>query len=214
MIQFIRHKTARLIAGIIGAEALVVMTGWIFGIEQMTRILPVGTGMRFITSILFLFSSIALYFMSRAVQDEDEVALVILPGTSVVILLVTVTLFVSTAIGTSTGIENAFLVSTSPVEEVYSKSSTGGWPSIPTMVNFTIFGLVGMVSLFPGRLRARTLIYAGYLISIIGLLAVAVYIFNIPEIYHQTRLMSLNSALLFILLGLGLVQIRRPETKQ
>ncbi|MFA6502747.1 MAG: hypothetical protein WCT45_00630 [Candidatus Paceibacterota bacterium] len=217
MIYLIRHRTARFLAYLIGAEALVVMAGWIFTIDWMTRLVPVGRQMQFITAFLFLLSAFGLYFMSRAIQDDDKSAQLGLPGISITILLLSVTLFVGRMLGTPTGIEDLFLDRSNPVL-LSLVFSTTGWPSFPTLLNFSLVGVVGVVALFPGRLRDRSLSYVGGFIVLVGVVASAGYLFSQPMLYYEftvaTPPMSLTGALLSILLGFGLMQIHKPEMPQ
>ena len=212
-----RHRIARLLAGIVGAEALVVMIGWVFGLDQLTRIVPVGINMKFITALLFLLSAVGLYLMSRVIRDGNELALVMLPGIALVIFLVTTTLLVGRLLGTPTGIENLFLNIAGPVD-FSGAPSKEGWPSLFTLINFMLIGLVGVASLFPGFLRERFLTYLGYFIAAIGLVAVVGYTFGLPVLYYGISAsmvpMALNTAVCFILLGFGLTQIYKPETEQ
>lgn len=217
MIRFFRHRAARILAGIIGIEALVVMAGWILGIDLLTRIAPFGINMKFVTAFLFLFGALELYFVSRAVQDEDDVALVLLPGISLAISLVTIALLVGRLFGTSTGIENLFVENLDPAN-FSGTALTGGWPSFPTLINFILLGLAGLASLFPGFFREKLLIYLGCFISLSGLIAIVGYLCNVPVLYYELSIstipMALNTALCFALLGFGLTQINRPERKQ
>lgn len=217
MIHLIRHRTARFLAGIIGVEALVVMTGWIFSIEWMTRIVPAGRPMQFITSVLFLLGASGLYYMSRSIQDDDEMARLVLPGISITILLVSTTLFVGRVLGTPTGIEDLFLERPG-FELLTYASSTVGWPSLPSLLIFSLVGIIGVISLFSGRLRDRTILGVGGFIILTGLIASVGYLFSQPLLYYaftaSTPPMSLTSALFFLLLGFGLIQIHTPELSQ
>jgi len=217
MIHFIRHRTARFLSCLIGAEAIIVMIGWMFHIDWMTRLVPIGRPMQFITAFLFLLSTLGLYSMSRVVQDDDEMAQLGLPGISITILLVSVTLLVGRVLGTPTGIEDLFLERSSPVFLPFV-SSTTGWTSLPALLNFSLVGIVGVVALFPGRLRNLSLSYIGGFIVLIGAVATAGYLFNQPVLYYaftaSTPPMSLTCALVSILLGFGLMQIHRPEMPQ
>lgn len=214
-----RHRVTRLLAGIIGIEALIVVAGWAFDIERLTRIGPfdLSINMKFVTAVLFFFSAIGLYLMSRIVQDASEVALVALPGVSLVIFLITIALFVGRLLGTPTGIEYLFLHSSGPVD-FSGTLSMEGWPALPTLLNFMLVGLIGIVSLFTGTLREKYLKYTGYFILSTGIIAVAGYVFGLHALYYEfgisTVPMALNTALSFILLGFGLTQVYRPEAKQ
>jgi hypothetical protein len=133
--------------------------------------------MQFITAFLFLLSALGLYYMSRSIQGDDEDASLVLPGISITILLVSVTLLVGRTLGTPTGIEDLFLKS--------NDTATTGWPSFPALLIFSLVGVVGVISLFPGRLRDRSFIYAGGFIFAVGLVAVIGYVLNMPVLYYD-----------------------------
>ena len=217
MIRLSHYQVTNLIAGIIGVEALVVMAGWIFGIDQLTHIAPIGGNMQFITAFLFLLSALGLFCISRVIQYEGEVARLLLPGIFLTIFLVTVTLLVGRMLGTPTGIEDLFLERLSPVYPLGSLQ-TAGWPSFPAMLNFILFGLAGIASLFPRSFRDRLFKYLGTIILSFGLIALIGYACNIPVLYYEWNVsaapMALNCAVSFFLLGFGLMRISRPEKSQ
>ena len=212
-----RHRIARVLAVIIGIEAVAVMVGWIFGIDWMTRVIPVGINMKFITAVLFLLSAAGLYAMAFAIEEENEVARVSLPGISLIIFLITTTLLVSRILGTPTGIENLLVPVTDPIN--YSGAvGTEGWPSLPTLIDFVLFALLGIDALFSGTFRDVSIRYGGYFIILTGCVAVIGYLSNLPALYYvlsiSTVPMAFNTAVCFILLGFGLTRILKPGGNQ
>lgn len=207
MIHAIRHYTARFLAGTIAALALTVMAGWIFSISWMIRIIPVDGTMQFITAILFLLSAVGLYCMSLAIQDDNEAAHVILSGISLCILLVVAVLSAGRMLGISSGLENLFLQQN--MDMFYTTYS----PAIlPELASFFLVGVAGIISLFPGPLREKLLSYSGGFIVAIGLIIALGQLFNVPVSYEISACPICS--LLFILLGLGMIQIYRPEQNQ
>ena len=202
----------------IGVYALLVMGGWVFDIHELTRISSIGVSMRFITAVLFFFSTIGLYSISRAITYRDEVALLALAGVSMVILFMVTALFAGRSLGMPTGIESLFLHPHSSVDLSVSMSMQGR-PSIVTLTSFALFGLVCIAALFLGDLTKKLIAYAGRIILSIGVIALAGYALNLPVLYYGTDLfavpMALNTAVLFSLLGFGLMNIFKiPERKQ
>jgi hypothetical protein len=177
--------------------------------------------MKFVTAVLFLLGAAGLYYISRAIQNEDEIALVALPGISVAIFVITFTLLIGRVIGSSTGIENLFVLNSGAVDPTIPLSILG-YPSIFTTLNFILFGVINTVAIFPGALRERLVVTSGYIIATVGMIATLGYVFNIPDLYYyglhslvvSATPMTLNTALIFILLGVGLAQIRKPESLQ
>lgn len=198
------HRITTLLACIIGAESCLVMTGWIFGIDQFTRILPQGINMKFPTALLFFASAIALYYISREIKDHLELSQVILPGIALFIFLISAALLASGLFDTQTGIENLFVKEQSPL---YAWGS--GWPSLFAMISFILLGLASIVSLFPGSARKKWLKFFGWSILMMGLISVLGYVLDQPLLYNKfspsITPIALNTGLTFILLGWGLI---------
>lgn len=211
MFRFIRYRVSKILAVIIGVEALIVMAGWVLRIDALTRIAPTGINMKFVTALLFFFSAFGVYCISRVVEEKDEWSAIFLPAISLIIFLITISLLAGRILGISTGIENLFLQSSSSVTDFSGTISTEGWPSFPTLINFILFGLVGIISIFTSSLREKFIVYSGWFIFSVGLIALVGYTFNLPLLYYQlsfsTVPMALNTAVLFLLLGFGLTQM-------
>ncbi|MFA6519483.1 MAG: hypothetical protein WCT41_01510 [Candidatus Paceibacterota bacterium] len=212
-----RYLTTKIVAGVLITESVVVMTGWIFGVEWMTRLIPIGINMKFITAVLFFFSALGLHAMALSIEKENELARVMLPGIALVIFLITMTLLVSWILGTPTGIEELFVQSAGPIN-LSNAVSIEGWPSLPTLFGFALFALLGIDALFAGAFRERSIRYAGYFILLTGCFAVIGYMFSLPELYYEFTAnsvpMAFNTAACFIVLGFGLTRILNPEESQ
>lgn len=214
----LRHRTARTLASIIGIEAIVVMAGWVFGIDWMTRIAPesVSISMKFTTAFLFLFSTIGLQCVSRMVQEEDEVADAILPGIALTMAIITVSMLMGRLLSIPTGIESLFV----PIKDPVTLSSvipTAGIPSIATLVNFMVFGFVGIGTAFFIKIRTLFLTGVGILIIATGGIALLGYVFRLPALYYDfgsSVPMALNTALCFVLLGIGTILVSKAEKTQ
>lgn len=180
-------------------ESAAVMTGWILGIDWLTRLVPGGMNMKFITAFLFFISGWGLFYVSKGI---GEVAQVLLPGTALIIILISAILLSGSLSSNQTGLEHLF------VQSQYSASSLGsGSPSVFTIICFILFGLAGVFFLFPGGRDLRK--FFGYPIVIIGLAAVLGHLIQIPALYYKfndsTVPMAVNSAIAFVLLGAGLI---------
>lgn len=204
------HRVAVIISCVIGAESVLVMAGWIFGIDRITRILPQGINMKFPTALLFFASAVGLYYISREIKDHSELSQVILPGVALFIFLITSVLLAGGLFNTQTGIENLFVKDQSPL---YTWRS--GWPSLFTMICFILFGLADIISLFPVIKRKKWLKFIGSAIFMIGLISIFGYALNQPFLYYQftpgTTPIAFNTGLTFVLLGLGLVTVGKTN---
>jgi len=113
------------------------------------------------------------------------------------------TLFLSVFLGVRTGAEDLFIDEAAGMP----KTVTPGRPSVPTMINFMLIALAGIITmLHPEKLRAK-LKFIGLIVCLIGTVAVAGYIINSPILYYfipgMNSAMAFHTALLFVLLGIG-----------
>lgn len=189
---------------IVAAAGLAVMAGWIFDIVIIKSIGPAFVSMKFSTAFAFVVSGTSLYFLVRAREGEFEKAQVALSISSFVLVILMGLLFFSALFGIETGIENLFVHDPGD-----AKSVVPGIPSVPTMINFLLIALAGIITIVnpagpPPKLKA-----IGVMVGVIGAIAVAGYIFNAPLLYYYiadvNSAMALHTALLFVALGTGLL---------
>jgi hypothetical protein len=199
-----QYKITRLLALIIGIESSLVMAGWILNIEPLTRILPSGINMKFPTALIFFLSAWGLYFISESIENNDEHIRKMLLVITLAVFFTMILLLISNLLGIQTSIEKLFLVQQNSVN-----AFGAGSPSLPTTINFILFGLASSFSFFPSYNRAHRLKFFGYPILLIGLIPIFGYILHIPTLYYQFSPaiipMALNTAVSFVLLGLGLI---------
>ncbi len=186
------------------------MAGWVLGIDSLTRIFPSGINMKFPTASSFFLSAFGLYYIFRTVKDNYEASRVILPGIAIAIFLFQGIILMSYLTDTFTGLDMLFVVETS-----HAYGAGSGLPAINTMISFILFGVVCVAALFPGPRLSGKIKFFGYFILIFGTSALGGYAFGLPWLYSQfidsMIPMAVNTALLFVLLGLGLVVISKIE---
>ncbi len=201
----------RLLILVIGIEAVVVMIGWIFGINQLTGILSGRISMQFPTAMAFFLSAIGLYFIFRRTVYRCEFSQVVLPGIALSIFLIMGTLLVARMVNVPTGIEDLFTQ-----DKIGINTTELGWPSLLTMINFVLFGAVCLVSLFTWSWYKKILKLFGCIIAVVGLIAIIGYISGAPVLYYQFNTsmipMALNTALIFVLLGASLIIMGQSKT--
>ncbi|MDP2630657.1 MAG: hypothetical protein Q8P56_04570 [Candidatus Uhrbacteria bacterium] len=205
-----RHTIVVFLSIIIGIEACLVILGWGFGVEQLTRITPIGINMKFPTAVTFLATAVGLYYISRTAKENHDVSQIILPGIALFIFAYMSALFASAALGVTTGLDSPFTI------EGRSVFTAGaGMPALPTMINFVLFGFASIVSLFPGTKQRRATVFFGSCIFILGLIGALGYILHIPALYYQFSgpfvPIAFNTAILFVLLGAGLIVIGKEK---
>jgi len=200
------YRVAKLLALIVGLEACSVMVGWGFGIDALTPIIAGEISMKFATALVFFFAAVGLYFVSRAAEGGDELSPVVLPGIALFILLLAGVLLASNLLGGTIGIENLFAEAQSP-----ANATGSGIPSLFTVINFILFALASMSSLFPGPGRQKWIRFFGCLILVIGLIPIPGYLAHLPALYYQFNAsavpMAFSTALTFVLLGCGLLLV-------
>jgi hypothetical protein len=200
-----RTGIAKLLSLAVGIAGLMVITGWVLDIGVLKSILPGWISMKLSTAFSFLLSGISLYFIALALEGEFEKAQVVLCITSLLLVLIMGTLFLSSLLEVYTGVEDLFIKDKGNLV----KSVAPGRPSVPTMANFMLMVVAAMITILnPGKLQPKLKII-GIIIGTVGALAVAGYIFKAPLLYYyiagMNSAMAMHTALLFVLLGAGLI---------
>jgi len=186
------------------AAGLTVIAGWIFDIEVLKSLSPAWVSMKFSTAVAFAASGVSLFYIVRTLEGEFDNAQIVLSLASLTITLLMGLLFFSAIFGIPTGIESLFIKEANDV-----KSVAPGRPSVPTMINFLLMALAAILTLqHPARLLQKLKII-GILLGLTGALAAAGYLFNAPLLYYYIEgvnsAMALHTALLFVILGTGLL---------
>jgi hypothetical protein len=192
-----KRKIAKVLSTVVIIASILVIIGWIFDISILKSLFPAWVSMKFDTAITFLLSGITLYFIIRAVEGEVDKAPVALSITTLIIILLMGILFFSALLGIHTGAESLFIQEASGAV----KTVTPGRPSLPTMLNFILIALAGILTMLNPEI--------GYVVGMIGALAIVGYIINAPLLYYfiegRNSAMACHTAILFVLFGTGLL---------
>jgi len=190
---------------------IMVMIGWKFDINILKSISPAWISMKFDTAVAFVAGGITLYFIIRAKEGAFDQAQVALSITSLIIILLMGILFFSTLLGIHTGVEDIFIKE--PAGGI--KTVIPGRPSLPTMLNFILIALAGILTMLNLKKLQPKLKIIGLAVVIMGVLAVIGYILNAPLLYYYlpgiNSAMALHTAILFVLLGIGLLCLSSEE---
>lgn len=212
MKQSPKTRTAKILGGIVLAAGLLAMAGWIFDIGPLKSISSGWVSMKFITAFSFALSGVTLYFMARAAEGETDRAQVALYLTTLPLLLIMGALFFSGLLGAHTGLEDLF------VKELPGdvKTVIPGRPSLPTALNFILFAVGGLLAMHTPRVSRRWLRLPGWLVAAIGAVALAGYAADAPRLYYfvpgANSAMAFGTAVLFLLLGAGLICLSDPNS--
>lgn len=201
----IRRISVKGISLTVSVAGIAVMLGWSFDIPVLKSLCPDCVSMKFDTAVCFFLSGMTLYFIARASEGEIDKAQMGTSITSLILLLIMGTLFFSNLLGIQTGVEELFFRESHPS----AMTVIPGRPSMPTMINFILMALAGILTMlnfdrFQPRLRV-----IGLIVAASGGLAVIGYCFNIPVFYYYVEgvnaAMAVHTAVLFVLLGIGLL---------
>jgi len=200
-----KDKIVRILAIIVMLVAISVIIGWFFNIPILTSILPQWVTMKFTTALSFLMSAIILYIVSKYKKEESDIAQIILLVSAMIVFLIMGILLLSIFTDIRTGIEDLFIQES----EDAVKTTVPGRPSAGTMVNFIIISIAGILAMFnPANLK-KYLLGFGWIISVVGVLAVLGYIIDVPLLYYTlegwSTAMAFHTAVLFTLLGMGFI---------
>jgi hypothetical protein len=199
-----QRRIAKTLALIVVLASILVVIGWIFDIALLKSLSPFWVSMKFDTAVAFFLSGIGLYFMARAMAGEFDLSQIALSITSLILMLLMGTLFLSAIFGIHTGVEELF------IKEMPggAKTPVPGQPSLLTMLAFMLVATAGMLTITNLPRLKKKLKLIGVIVGFIGALAVLGYIVNIPLLYYfvagVNTAMACNTAILFILLGTGL----------
>jgi len=203
-------KFVRFLSFLVALVGLLVVIGWIFDIGFLKSILPNLVTMKLTTALCFIASAIVLYSVAEEQKESSFVIQAILPSAILMILLLMVTLFISAVFGLNTSIDNIL------VQEKAGAINTvaPGRPSIPTMFNFILIAIAGILTSVGFK---KHLPWLGTVVMLIGGVAVLGYIINQPFLYYLivglNTAMALNTAALFILIGIGFILCGKTALK-
>lgn len=192
---------------LIALEAILVMLGWILGINSLTRFVPTGINMAFITALLFCLSALSLFLTADILSGTDNhFAPIILSGISLVIFLVTITIYIGSLFEITTGFENLFIRSDVSGQSLEFVAHTSAFS---TLICFFLVGISNIFVVNWGSIPTRNIIIIGSLVFFAGVIALSGYVLDLPFLYYKFSSsavpMALNTAILFIILGLGLI---------
>lgn len=196
---------ARGLSVIVMISGIMVSIGWILDISTLKSLSPEWVSMKFSTSISFFLSGIALYFIVTAVEGEFEKTQVVISLTSLLLVLLMGTLFISALLNMHTGIDDLFIREQAGAV----KSVFPGRPSMPTMLSFILMASAGILTILqPKRLRLNLMII-GMIIASVGSVAIIGYMSGTPLLYYYIKgvnsAIALHTAISFVLLGTGLI---------
>lgn len=197
-------KYVKVLAIAASLPVIFTMYGWIFNIGVLLSFLPGQMPMKFISAVCFFLSGLSLIFVSEVVRGKREIAQIVLPGTSISVLLLMSTVIAGSYLEVETGVESLFV-------GVLSRTTNAGvieMPSIFEVVGFVVVAIIGILSLFRIRYLKPLAFFCGLVMVVLGLLALTGNLtgnsFLVRPIFPNAYPMVFASSLIFLILGLAL----------
>ena len=195
------------ISAIIIAAGIIVIVGWFINSTLLKSIRPDWVTMKTTTAMCFILSGILLYILAEYRMGHkyiDKSIAYVLAG----IIIYTMGLFLIAAIfGLQIGQEEFLITESSGAIETVIP----GRPSISTMLAFLIFAVSAVNTI--RKPQPNAIKTAGWIIAALGGLAIVGYAFNIPILHYYisgvNTSMAFNTAVLFVLLGTGLIKLAK-----
>jgi len=172
-------KIVKVLAMIVLGVGMLVTIGWIFDVMPLKEVLPHAVNMKFSAAVSFIFSGIILYFIAKIHGGRLGAGEIAVAASGMVIFLFMATLLVSNITNTYTGIESLF------VKETHDENTAVlGRPSIPTMIDFILIVIAGILSLSDYAKSQKPSFLIGLAILVSGGLSLIGYATNLPFLYY------------------------------
>lgn len=189
------RQLSRFLCVLVSLCGATVLAGWMFEIDQLTRVSPGLVTMKVSTACCFLLGGIMGYLMHHRNSIHWRLMVVSCLAWSMIGLMA-ITLY-SSVTGKVIGIAIAGddgMLSVAP-----------GTPSIGTMIAFIMYGFFGLMY----TLGVQYSYILPHAVGIIGTTALAGYAFGVPEWYFyfpdESTAMAVHTAACFLLLGIASV---------
>lgn len=185
---------------IIGIVATTVCAGWVLNVQWMKTFHISETVMQFSTAIAFLISTVLIWSMKAYQQKKSPLSELLLPWSTLVILLLMSSLLFSLFLGVNPGLDNLFI-------DMSNSNSmfTNSLPSIGTMVGFLVMAVAGLLILIPNSYTSVSMGICSLCITVIGALAITGHVLNLSMLYFSfenfSYPMAPATAVLFMCIG-------------
>lgn len=199
-----KTAVAKTFSFLIAASGLAVMAGWLFDVGVLKSLGSALISMKFATAFSFVVSGASIYFLARAREGELDASQVALFIASFVLILLMGLILSCTVLNIRTGIEDLFVKDPGGAQSVVP-----GRPSAPTMINFLLIALAGILTMVNAENIRFELKTIGCIVGSIGALALIGYAVDAPLLYYfipgKNSAMAPHTAGLFVLSGAGLL---------
>lgn len=202
-----KNMTIQLLAWMVLLTSILVMVGWLFGVEQLTHILPGLVSMKFTTSAIFFVTGIALLGVYAREKYDAGWTEIVLPISSLTIAIVMGVTLLSNVFDFRSGLELLFVTEGNNA----AFTSKPGTPSIGTMAAFIFIATGVFVALLEFRIRFLFYRLTGSLVAVLGGVALVGYGVDNSMLYYFVEsfssAMAVHTATLFVITGVSLILI-------
>ena len=188
----------KIIAALAIITGLLTIIGWILEVEIFKSLITGFPAMKFNTAACFILSGTSLFLL----VNEKKISYFIQPVISLMILVIVMITFAQDVFGFNTGIDEWF------IKDNIAKITGQGFPgrmAAPTSFCFIFLSLSFLIIPSPKKNIKIAAQYALHFVSLIALIAIFGYLYNIPTLYKLSFFssMAVNTAVLFFLLSIG-----------
>src|SRR5688572_5126960 len=140
-----QSRISETLSFVIIGVGLIVLVGWIAGVDIIKNAIPGSVSMKLSTSISFIFAGLSILAISKSLNRNARplFSLVVLPSSILVIILFITTHITAILLSTQNGIDNLF-VKEAP-DSIFTTSP--GRPSVGTVANFVLIIVAGIMTL-------------------------------------------------------------------
>ena len=203
----------RIIPLAIATIGLLVLLAWIFDISPLKSIVPSAPSMKFSTSVSFVSSGVAIYFITELLSSRrrelSAASQVVLPAALLIIILFMSTHVASGILSRPSGIDNLF------VKEDPGTPFTAipGRPSEVTVLNFLLIATAGTLAIMQPSALTKILSSIGFVVGLNAAIALVGYVAEAPMLYYAVEGvstgMAVHTAVLFLAAGLTFIMLSR-----
>jgi len=205
------YLVSRIIAIVVICAGISGMIGWIFDISFLKTISENWVSMKFATAVLFVISGSSLYVVTTLYRQNGIQGYPFKPSLKLVLFLFAILFAITFMLLDSIGGYNFGFED--PEEMVLTIQP--GTPSIAVMISFLIVGIITGATLLHETKYLKIICWGGFLLVIIGGVALFGYITSQPSIYYYypdiSAAMAFRTAILFVILGIGYMRLSRSK---
>ncbi len=179
-----------------------ILFEWLTGMPLQQALFPYSITTKFTTAVSFVVAGLMVYLL----QEKKPAGMrnILLPLLALALFILIFPIFASFLLGLETGFEQLFVKESAGT----TRTLFPGKPAVPTMLGFLLLMMSGVLAIMEPSMKKPVLL-AGVINCLGGASALVGYISDIPALYFDipgvSNPMAIPTALMFVLLGAGLI---------